>query len=70
MITKFKDTSKYAQFSIAAAQQLQEEYANKTHNPAEWYNVGDEVWLDLRNIKTDWSSKKLDACQQKFRVLE
>jgi hypothetical protein len=32
--------------------------------------VGDEIWLDLRNIKTDQSSKKLDTHQQKFRVLE
>jgi hypothetical protein len=43
MITKLKDISKYAQFSMAAAQQLQEEYANKTRDPAEQYNVGDEV---------------------------
>jgi hypothetical protein len=43
MIAKLKDTSEYTQFSIAAAQQLQEEYANKTHNPAEQYNVGDEI---------------------------
>jgi hypothetical protein len=35
MIIKFKNTSKYTQFSIAAAQQLQEEYANKTCNLAE-----------------------------------
>jgi hypothetical protein len=32
--------------------------------------VGDLVWLDLRNIKTDRISKKLDARSAKFKIIE
>ncbi|KKA22103.1 hypothetical protein T310_3843, partial [Rasamsonia emersonii CBS 393.64] len=38
--------------------------------PATNYKVGDKVWLDLRNIRTDRPSKKLDARHAKYTVLE
>jgi hypothetical protein len=56
--------------SIIAAQQLQEKYVNRTHDSFEQYNVRDKIWLNMRNIKTDWSSKKLNACQRKFMILK
>lgn len=70
MVTKLKDATDFAQMAMASAQQLQEEYANRNRDPAEQFNIGDKVWLDLRNIKTDRPSKKLDARQRKFTVME
>lgn len=37
-----------------------EGFANVTRQPAPNYQVGDKVWLDARNIKTQRPSKKLD----------
>src|ERR1700722_1202685 len=56
--------------SMAAAQEGQEEYANRHRQAAPAYQVGQKVWLDLRNIKTNRPSKKLDARHAKFTVLE
>jgi len=55
---------------MAAAQEGQEEYANRHRQAAPAYQVGQKVWLDLRNIKTNRPSKKLDARHAKFTVLE
>ena len=37
---------------------------------AEELRVGDEVWLDLRNIKTLKTSKKLDWLHRRFKVIK
>lgn len=68
--SKIKQATEWAQTAMAAAQQSQEEYANRRRDPAMRFNPGDEVWLDLRNIKTDRPSKKLDAKNAKFTVIE
>jgi hypothetical protein len=53
---------------MAIAQQQQEESTNKHRNQAVSYKVGDKVWLDLRNVKTDRKSKKLDSKNAKYTV--
>lgn len=70
IVKKLADARSWAQMSMAAAQQLQEEYANQHRQPAPSYRVGQKVWLDLRNIKTDRPSKKLDSRHAKFTVLK
>ena len=59
-----------AQTTMAAAIDRQETYANRTRDPAYEYQVGDKVWLDLRNIRTDRPSKKLDFPKAKYTILE
>jgi hypothetical protein len=59
-----------AKTELAAAQQKYENYANQYRDAAPNYKVGDKVWLDLRNIRTDRPSKKLDNRNAKFTVLE
>jgi hypothetical protein len=54
---------------MAVAQQGQEEAANRTRRQATSFQVGDKVWLDLRNIRTERPSKKLDAKYGKFTVI-
>lgn len=68
--TKLRDALTMAQAEMAAAQQRQESYANRHRQLAPHYRAGDRVWLDLRNIRTDRPSKKLDARNAKYEVVE
>lgn len=45
---------------MMAAQARQEEYANRSRNPALRYWVGDLIWLNTKNIRTLRPKKKLD----------
>lgn len=70
IVQKLKTASDWAQASMASAQQLQEAYSNNSRDVAPAYCVGQPVWLDLRHVKTDRPSKKLDMKNKKFTVLE
>lgn len=58
-----------AQAAIAYTQQRQMESTNRSRRPAERFQVGDRVWLSLRNIKTSRPSKKLDWIYAKYTVM-
>lgn len=66
---KLKNALEVAQAELAAAQERQEQYANRYRDLAPHYKPGDKVWLSLRNIRTNRPSKKLDARQAKYTVL-
>ena len=51
------------------AQEQMEKYANRSRRPTEQFRVGDSVWLDLRNIKSPRTSKKLSWTHAKFKVI-
>ena len=70
LLRKLKDAREWAQASMAVAQDVQERNANRFRNQAPSFQVGDQVWLNLGNIKTDRPSKKLDAKYAKFTVQE
>ncbi|THC87036.1 hypothetical protein EYZ11_013519 [Aspergillus tanneri] len=70
IVSKLKGALELAQAAMAAAQLAQEEYTNQHRNTAPQYQVGDKVWLDLRNIKTNRPCKKLDAQHAKFTIIE
>ena len=67
---KFVDTHTWAQASLAAAKEQQEQQANKHYDIAPSYKPGDKVWLDLRNWKTGRPSKKLDSWAAMYTVQE
>jgi hypothetical protein len=69
-IARLREATEVAQAAMAAAQERQEEYANRTRQVAEQFRVGDKVWLRLKNIKTDRPSKKLDWRNAKYEVTE
>lgn len=57
IVRKLKEVREWAQTSIAAAQELQEQSTNKNRDQAPSYKVGDKVWLSLKNVKTDRPSR-------------
>jgi hypothetical protein len=70
IVAKVKALTEWAQSEMAKTQQDQEQQANQSRNVAPAYQVGDKVYLSLRNVRTQRPSKKLDARSAKFTVLE
>src|SRR5271163_2167307 len=70
ILHKLREARNWAQAAIATAQQQQEEFANRHRQPAISFRVGDKVWLNLKNIKTNRPTKKLDDKNGKFTVTE
>ena len=70
ILCKLREARNWAQAAMATAQQQQEEFANRHRQPAVSFHVGDKVWLNLKNIKTNRPSKKLDDKNAKFTVIE
>ena len=69
-VEKMKAISNLCQTSMAASAQKQEDSANKSRTPAPIYKVGDKVWLDLRNYKTNRPKRSLDRKHAKYTVSE
>ena len=70
MLNKLKTALKLAQTLMTVAQQLQKKYINVWRDLTEDYHVNEKVWLDLCNVNTNWSSKKLNAQHWKFKILK
>jgi hypothetical protein len=69
-VEKMRKISDLCQATMAASGQKQEESANRNRTPAPIYRVGDKVWLDLRNYKTNRPKRSLDARHAKYTVAE
>ncbi|THC87386.1 hypothetical protein EYZ11_013167 [Aspergillus tanneri] len=70
IVTKLAHALDIAKAELAAAQQKYEAYTNRHRTSAPAYRVGDKVWLDLRNIRTERPSKKLDIRNAKYTIIE
>lgn len=70
IVRKLQDAREWAQSAMAVAQQAQEDATNKHRQQSSSFKVGDKVWLNLKNIKTSRPSKKLDAKNAKYTVIE
>jgi len=71
VVQKIQQCTELAQSTMAYAQQRQQEIADKKRDPTPSYRAGDEVWLDLRNIKVDTlRKKKLAALHDRYRITE
>ncbi|KAM4055462.1 integrase core domain-containing protein [Hirsutella rhossiliensis] len=67
-VTKLQQITDLCQASMATATQQQERFANRRRNAAERFEVGDKVWLDLRNYASERPKKKFDWLHAKFHV--
>jgi hypothetical protein len=70
LVRKLQQAREWAQASMAMAQQVQEEITNRKRQQAPSFQVKDKVWLNLKNIRTNRPSKKLDAKNAKYTVTE
>src|SRR6266480_2122984 len=68
VVMKLTNARDWAEAAIAVAQQTQEQHANRHRQPAAQFKVGDKVWLNLKNVKTDRPSKKLDWRHAKYTI--
>ena len=68
VVKKLIDARDWAEAAIAVAQQTQEQHANTYRQPAARFQVGDKVWLNLKNVKTNRPCKKLDWRHAKYTV--
>lgn len=69
IVRRIKEATEWAQTTMAVSQQRQEDQANRYRQQAVHFQPGDKVWLDLRHIRTERLSKKLDARHAKFKVI-
>ena len=67
---KIRKVTAWAMSNLAAAQEKMREQADKHRHPQPAYQVGDKVWLNLRNWRTGQPSKKLDDVAAKFEITE
>ena len=67
-VRRINDATEFAQASMASAQQIMEDSANRSRQAAERFKVNDRVWLNLKNINTPQLSKKLSWVNAKYRV--
>ena len=67
-VEKLQQITDLCQATMAVAAQEQEKYANQRRQPAERFQVGDKVWLDLKNYSTDRPKKKLDWLHAKYTI--
>jgi hypothetical protein len=68
IVRKIQQAAEWAIVSSTYEQQQMEGTANRSRQPAPRYKVGDQVWLDLRNIRTQRRSKKFDWKAAKYTV--
>ena len=68
IVRTLRQAADWAISAMTYSQQQQEAQANRTRQPAPKYQVGDWVWLNLKNVQTNRPSKKLDWKNGKFQV--
>lgn len=69
-VNRLREATDWAQAAMASAQALQEEQANRRRQAAPVYKKDDWVWLNLRNVRTQRPSKKLDWLHARYRVVD
>ncbi|KAI0993137.1 hypothetical protein K3495_g15047, partial [Podosphaera aphanis] len=67
-VQRLREAQEFAQAAMASAQQRYESSANNSRRQPERFQIGDKVWLDLRNVKTPQLSKKLAWLHAKYEV--
>jgi len=70
LVRKLQLGREWAQTAMAQAQQVQENSTNQRRTQAPSFQVGDKVWLNLKNIRTERPSRTLDVRNAKYTVTE
>lgn len=70
IVRKLRQATEPIQSAMAVAQQAQEESTNRSRTEGPMFRAGDKVWLNLWNIRTDRTNKKLYWKHAKFTVVK
>lgn len=68
VVEKLVEARAFAESALAVAQQTQEYYANRAREAMPQLQVGDKVWLNMKNVQTQRPSKKLDWIHAQYTV--
>ena len=70
-VDNLAELNSYLRSEMVWAQATYSKQADKHRTPAPKFEVGDEVWLTCRNLKTTRPSTKLDyKCLGKFKIIK
>lgn len=69
-MNRLRHATEMAQAAMAFAQDQQQHQANRSRQAAPVYKVDDEVWLNLRNVRSSRPNKKLDWLHARYKVVE
>lgn len=69
-LAQLNEGTAMAQAAIDWVQQAQQDSANRSRRPAERFEVGDLVWLNLKNVKTNRPCRKFDWVMAKYKVTD
>lgn len=71
VVDQLKEVQSEAASAIKASQEMMKRYYDRTKKESRKYNIGDEVWLEGYNIKTNRPMKKLeDKRYGPFKIIE
>ncbi|KAK5791000.1 hypothetical protein VI817_006309 [Penicillium citrinum] len=70
LVNRIRDATEWAQAAIVFAQEEQQNSANRTRQAVSIYKENDLVWLNLKNIHSARSYKKLDWLYAQYKILE
>lgn len=68
LASRHRDMTDHLQTFMTQAQARYESIANRHREPAPDYKIGDQVWLDLRNIPLDFDSCKFGSRNAIYRI--
>ncbi len=70
IVQKVKKVTEWAQMTMTVAQQIQKETVNQKRQQSYNFKKEDKIWLNLKNIHTDYSCKKFDVKNVKYIIVK
>ncbi|KAI0996459.1 hypothetical protein K3495_g11724 [Podosphaera aphanis] len=67
-VNRLYDGQEIAKAAVVTAQKIMEHNANKSRRPVEKLQIGDKVWLKLKNVSTPQIKKKFSWTNAKYKV--
>jgi hypothetical protein len=70
IVQKMKKATEWAQMTMTVAQQMQKEMINWKRQQSYNFKKENKIWLNLKNIHTDWLCKKFDVKNVKYIIVK
>ncbi len=70
IVQKMKEATEWTQMTMAVTQQIQKETVNQKRQQSYNFKKEDKIWLNLKNIHTNYLCKKFDAKNVKYIIVK